>query len=139
MALNRLAGIAAFTVLASSLVSAGPRADKLTEACRKGAAAEQQSCLERVFATSEAGLEAARKKARGAIEGGALTGDDLSKTLEHIAASDKAWAEYRASQCDAYGLYSKAIGEDGPFARWTCMINETANRQSAVARLFSSE
>ena len=117
--------------------SAEPRsgADKIAAACR----ASDAACFERALTTTDASLAETRKKARATIEGGALTGDDLKKTLEHFDASETAWTASRKAQCEAYELYAKAIGDDGAQARWRCLVNEAVRRQSVLRELFSSE
>jgi uncharacterized protein YecT (DUF1311 family) len=114
-------------------------ADKVVNACKNADATAEAACLERGLKAVETGLEEARKKALATIQGGALTGDDLKKTLEQFEAGEKAWGLFRAAQCDAYGLYDKAIGGGGTAARWTCLINETVYRTSTIKTRFSSE
>ncbi len=110
-------------------------ADKAGAACKGTDAA----CLERALLTVEAGLEAARKSARSALSGGALTGDSLKKALALFEASEKDWLGQRAALCDAYELYDTALGAASPSARWSCLVNETLYRQDTLKRLFSSE
>jgi uncharacterized protein YecT (DUF1311 family) len=114
-------------------------ADKVVNACKNADATAEAACLERALKGVETGLDEARKKALETIKGGALAGDDLKKALELFDAGEKAWASYRAAQCDAYGLYDKAIGGGGTAARWTCLINETVYRTSTMNTRFSSE
>ncbi len=117
----------------------GRPANKVVNACKNADATAETACLERAMKGVETGLDEARKKALETIKGGALIGEDLKKALELFDAGEKAWASYRAAQCDAYGLYDKAIGGGGTAARWTCLINETVYRTSTMKTRFSSE
>lgn len=133
----------AFTAIAgvSGALAEGQRspADKVVNACKNADTPTQAACLERALKGVETGLDEARKKALATIQGGALAGEDLKKTLELFEAGEKAWVSYRSAQCDAYGLYDKAIGGGGSAARWTCLINETVYRTSTLKTRFSSE
>jgi uncharacterized protein YecT (DUF1311 family) len=131
------AAVATFVGTGATSTVAAPRtaADKMVAACQPS----DVICMERTLASAETRLEEARKTALGAIEGGALTGRDLQKTLALFETSETSWASYRQSHCEAYGLYDKAIGGDGARARWTCLVTETISRESGLRRLFSSE
>ncbi len=127
----------AFALCMSGAAIAAQRtaADKVADACK----GSDTGCLERALAATDAGLTEVRTKARAAIEGGALTGDDLKQALELFDTSETAWAAARTAQCDAHQRYTKAIGGDGPQSRWRCLVNDAFIRRSVLRELFSSE
>ena len=122
--------------LSGAAASERSPADK---ACASKDTAATIACLERAVKGAEESLEATIKTARAAIGGGALTGENLAKTVALFDASATHWRAAREADCQAYELYDTALGAGGPQARLGCLFNATLQRQSVLKRLYSSE
>ena len=125
--------------IATNAAVAASERSPADKACASKDTAAAVACLERAVKGAEDSLEATIKAARAAIDGGALTGANLTKTKQLFDVSAAQWRAARDADCQAFELYDTAIGAGGAQARLSCLFNETIHRQSVLKRLFSSQ